>query len=447
MFGSSQDRARQLAGRNRRERISSISSCSSSRTLSLSSRTSHLRDVQPAQVHAVSTINTADDERLFSGKTAASSDSTKSSIETYTVQGAFRPLAVPHLVEGLDCLQTEQHRVQAEHLSRVLHSSLSLTNVTNAPESQFALARHIRYGSLGTDSVIIQHPRSITTPLPSTCLPETILEELLALLHTTTVPSLHTSVSDHHLGSEPTVSLRGGSGNYVGSGGYSNDYNEHDISGRRSPQASDTPGQAALWALESHYLKCMAPMDYASYVDSCKQETLWFESIGITQIWPRIAQAIEHLPITVGVNYNTFIQSLSLANRSVFAKLFSLLPLINHKTIPAPAFEKWKLARLAFFHGLGRDGRTKFCRIIIERIKLVTGSDEVPVLSDATSSPIDTVHLFVTAKLFVQLNSPISLKNYQYHVYLYDMPGLQVTHDELFVATANWQLIKYIDKD
>ncbi|KAI4656446.1 uncharacterized protein J4E79_008000 [Alternaria viburni] len=353
-----------------------------SRSMSLSSRTSHLRDVQPAQVHAVSTINTADDERLSSGKTAASSDSTKSSIETYTVQGAFRPHAVPHLVEGLDCLQTEQHRVQAEHLSRVLHSSLSLTNVTNAPES-----------------------------------------------------------------SEPTVSLRGGSGNYIGSGGYGNDYSEHDISGRRSPQASDTPGQAALWALGSHYLKCMAPMDYASYVDSCKQETIWFESIGITQIWPTIAQAIEHLPITVGVNYNTFIQSLSLANRSVFAKLFSLLPLINHKTIPAPAFEKWKLARLAFFHGLGRDGRTKFCRIIIERIKLVAGADEVPVLSDATSSPIDTVHLFVTAKLFVQLNPPISLKNYQYHVYLYDMPGLQVTHDELFVATANWQLIKYIDKD
>jgi hypothetical protein len=38
MFGSSQDRARQLAGRNRRQRISSLSSCTSSRSVSSSSQ-------------------------------------------------------------------------------------------------------------------------------------------------------------------------------------------------------------------------------------------------------------------------------------------------------------------------------------------------------------------------------------------------------------------------
>ena len=66
-------------------------------------------------------------------------------------------------------------------------------------------------------------------------------------------------------------------------------------------------------------------------------------------------------------------------------------------------------------------------------MSLVTGAEELPVLSDATSSPIDTVHLFVTAQLFVQLNPPISLKNYQYRVYPYHVPGLQVTNDELSV--------------
>jgi len=401
--------------------------------MSLSSRTSHLRDIQPAQVHAVSTINTVDDERLSSGNTATSSDSTASSIETYTVKGAFQPLSVPHLVEGLDCLQTEQHRVQAEHLSRVLHSSLSLTNVTNAPESQFAVARHVRYGSLGTDSVILQHPRSITAPLPTTSLPQTTLEDLLVLLHTATVPPLRTSVSDHHLGSEPIVSLRGGSGIDVGSESHSNDYSEHDISGRRSPQVSGTPKQDGTWTLRSHLLKCMGPMDYASYVHSYQQETRRYESLGIPQMWPRMQQAYLHLPITVGVHYNIFLQSLPPGSRSDLAKFFGLLPLIHHKTVSDYLFDKWKLARLEFFHRLGPVGRARFCNTIVERMSLVTGAEELPVLSDATSSPIDTVHMFMTAKMSVQLNPPILLKNYQYRVYLYDVPGFQVTNDELFV--------------
>ncbi|KAI4696227.1 uncharacterized protein J4E88_000400 [Alternaria novae-zelandiae] len=356
---------------------------------------SHGWDAQNA-VNA--TINTVDDERLSSGNTATSSDSTASSIETYTVKGAFQPRSVPHLVEGLDCLQTEQHRVQAEHLSRVLHSSLSLTNVTNAPESQFALARHVRYSSLGTDSVILQHPRSITAPLPTTSLPQTTLEDLLELLHTTTVPPLRTSVSDHHLGSEPTVSLRGGSGIDVDSESHSNDYSERDISGRRSPQVSDTAGRAAFRAFEIHLFKCVGPMDHASYVQSCQQETRRYKSLGIPQMWPRIEQA--YLPITVGVHYNMFLQRLSPPTRILFAKLFGLLPLGHHTKVSDNFSNQLKLGRLAFFHRLGPDGRAEFCNIIIERMNLVTGAEELPVLSDATSSPIDTVHLFVTAKLY-----------------------------------------------
>ncbi|KAI4630482.1 hypothetical protein J4E80_001418 [Alternaria sp. BMP 0032] len=375
---------------------------------------SHGWDAQNA-VNA--TINTADDEPLSSGNTATSSDSTASSIETYTVKGASQPLSVPHLVEGLDCLQTEQHRVQVEHLSRVLHSSLSLTHVTNAPESQFALARHVRYGSLGTDSVILQHPRSITDPLPTTSLPQTTLEDLLVLLHTTTVPPLRTSVSDHHLGSEPIVSLRGGSGIDIGSESHSNDYIEHDISGRRSPQVSGTPKQDGTWTIRSHLSKCMGPMDYPSYMHSVQQETRRYESLGITQLWRRMQQAYLHLPITVGVQYNIFLQSLGPGGRSDLAKFFGLLPSIHRKTVSDYVLDKWKWSRLEFFHRLGPVGRASICNVIAERMGLVTGAEELPVLSDATSSPIDTVHLFVTAQLFVQLNPPISLKNYQYRVY------------------------------
>jgi DCN1-like protein 1/2 len=402
MFGSSQDRARQLAGRSRRERISSISSCSSSRSMSLSSRLHHPRATPPAQVPTVDPTATVE-ESASSINADTSINPIASSIETYTVNGAFTPLSVPHVAEGLDRLPAEQHRIQAEHLSRVLHNNLSLTNVADLPQSQFTLPRHTRYGSLGAHSITLQHPRSITAPVPTALLPDPKLEDLLAMLYTTIVPPLRVSVSDHHLKTGPAVSLRGGSGGYVCPKGYSDDHTELDISGRDGPQDSDTPEQSAIWALERHILKCMSPIDYVSYAAACRQETFWFEGTGISQMWPRIEQAAWELPITVGLYYNTFLQSLSTTDLSVFVKLFGPLPVLNYKTVSESSITKREMARLAFFHGLGHAGRMMFCSIISERINWATGSLVLPVRSDITKPPIQTKHLFVTARLFVEL--------------------------------------------
>jgi DCN1-like protein 1/2 len=415
MFGSSQDRARQLAGRNRRERISSISSCSSARSMSFSSRPPQPRHTPPSELRTVKPTATID-ESTSHEDTDASVDPIVSNTETCAVNGAFVSLSIPQLAEGLDCLQVEQHRVQTEHLSRVLHSNVTFPIVTGLPESQLALPRHTRYGSLGTHPATLQYPRSITAPIQTTHLSKSILEDLLALLDTTTAPPLRTSVSDHHLRSESTVSLRGGSGDYIGFGGYRDDHRELDIAGRDGPRDSDTPEQFALWALERHILKCMSPMDYPSYALACKQETLQYQRNGIPQTWSRINMAAWQLPITVGAYYNTFLQSLSTADLGVFVRLFRLLPVINVQTVSASNMVKRNMARLAFFHCLGHAGRVRFCNVLAERINLVLGSVVLPALSDATKPPIDTVHLFVTAELFVQLIPPLLLKRYLWGV-------------------------------
>ncbi|KAG9191277.1 hypothetical protein G6011_09365 [Alternaria panax] len=210
MFGSSQDRARQLAGRNRRERISSISSCSSTHTTNLSSRSPQQRNNLPTEIGTVEPVTTIDER--------ASSDDNDASVNPLGKIGAHAVnevpllLSVSQMVDGLEGSHVEQHWNQAEHLSRVLHNNLTLTNVTDLPESQFASRHHTRYGSLGMHTDTMPHLRSITNPVPPTHLPDSTLEDLLAILDVTGTVPLRASASDDQLGSQSIASLRGGAG-------------------------------------------------------------------------------------------------------------------------------------------------------------------------------------------------------------------------------------------
>lgn len=136
MFGSSQDRARQLAGRSRRERISSIGSHSSSLSIG-SSHTSSQPRIATRSPDSTIGLNGAKD-------------------------GSISP-SVSQLPIWPHPLEVEQHRLQTEHLSHVLYNSLDLCEPASLSQRQFGASRHIRYGSLGTPSFL---QCEISRPLP-----------------------------------------------------------------------------------------------------------------------------------------------------------------------------------------------------------------------------------------------------------------------------------------
>lgn len=140
MFGSSQDRARQLAGRSRRERISSIGSHSSS----LSIGSPHTSS-QPGNATTPP------------GPTFERNDA----------KDGFILPSVSQLPVWPHPLKVEQHRLQSEHLSQVLYNSLDLCEPASLPQRQFGSSRHVRYGSLGTPSSL---QCKISRPLPRLCI-------------------------------------------------------------------------------------------------------------------------------------------------------------------------------------------------------------------------------------------------------------------------------------
>lgn len=178
--------------------------------MSLSSRPSQQRSTPLAGLCTIEPTAIID-ERTSSEDSDASIDTT-AKIGTHAVDEVPILLSVPQLPGGSEGLQVDQHRIQAEHLSRVLHNNLPLADVADLPESQFALRRHTRYGSLGTHTNTMQHLRSITVPVSPTQLPESTLEDLLAILDVTRVLPLYASASDHRLRSQSVASLRGGGG-------------------------------------------------------------------------------------------------------------------------------------------------------------------------------------------------------------------------------------------
>jgi DCN1-like protein 1/2 len=178
--------------------------------MSLSNRPSQRQDPPPTGVYTVESATAVDESTACDDSDASIKRIVKSGV--HAVNDVPILLSVPQLANGVGASHLEQHRIRAEHLSRVLHNNLTLANITNLPESEFTLRRHTRYGSLGTHTDTLQHLRSITTPVPPTHLANSKPESLLAILDINGATSLHASASDHQLRSQSTMSLRGGSG-------------------------------------------------------------------------------------------------------------------------------------------------------------------------------------------------------------------------------------------
>ncbi|KAJ6194751.1 hypothetical protein J3E72DRAFT_441089 [Bipolaris maydis] len=209
MFGSSQDRARQLAGRNRRQRISSSDSCSSSRSASSAHDISELCS-SPTPLDPNAELPPVEEEQPFQETTRSCvivSDSRKKETE----QDHRR--SISHSVSALPTrsrnLQLEQHRLQAEHLSQVLYNTLSLPKSATASHDLFPSSHRIEYGSLGIPAVTSSNMRNITAPCQATYFPSSSVLDLMKVFDSSEAPFLRTSTSELHLRPRSVVSLRG----------------------------------------------------------------------------------------------------------------------------------------------------------------------------------------------------------------------------------------------
>ena len=179
MFGSSQDRARQLAGRKRRERIASSGSNS---TLRSSSSSSHAFQ----QYHSALALDPGTQQSAVIKEN-------------------------PRTLKG-------HHILQAEYLSQVLYSDLGASASVSAdpPQSGFVTSRrHARYGSLEMLPAVTRHPRNVTAPLAESMTPN---HQPLSQRAQHGV-ALGRSTSESHKRLQAAVSLRGGrDGCYTGDG-------------------------------------------------------------------------------------------------------------------------------------------------------------------------------------------------------------------------------------
>ena len=162
MFGSSQDRARQLAARRRRARIDSDKSTSSDRSVSSSSQESqylrepHLlnRSTQPSSAILEQPFHEV--HRTHSGQLASKGYSYLQQLKDRQAPSTNHSVLRP--VGGSQRSLMEQHVRQAEYLSQVLYSNPTPRNLVQAPYNQSKLSsRHSWYGGFGTSLVELDH--------------------------------------------------------------------------------------------------------------------------------------------------------------------------------------------------------------------------------------------------------------------------------------------------
>jgi hypothetical protein len=193
MFGASEDRARQLAYRKRKERIVSGSSCSMLRSLSSSSHVSQQSQISsiieqstsPSPLHAEHssphTGHTPDDMSIPACQTKSQDSECGAILATDTNHS-----------------QTEQHRLQFEHLTQVLYDSLSRPTTVRKPTAIPGPVTPSGNPEAPGQSTTARRIRSVTAPSVHSCLGPPIL------------PTASPTAFNGSLGAHSMVSLRGG---------------------------------------------------------------------------------------------------------------------------------------------------------------------------------------------------------------------------------------------
>lgn len=230
MFGSSEDRARQLAYRKRRERVISGSSSIAYRSFSSSSQLSHTSRASSFQAGWPS-LSAATLEHSY-----PQADGTRNN--------EFMPANRMRLTDPADCapvmstdarhFQDEQHRLQAEHLSQVLYDSLPLDDANDEQTIRAVAAmpeqNPVVLGRFST----MRHVRNITAPVRSSRVPESTQDPSL-------YRALPQGLLDSSLNVENVVVMRGGGTPYNKSTGNADSQSMshlHDQRGGPDPPAT-----------------------------------------------------------------------------------------------------------------------------------------------------------------------------------------------------------------
>lgn len=195
MFGASEDRARQLAGRQRWKRISSGGSTSSHRSVSSLSQLSQ-RDTSSIFEQNTQRPTTIPEHHAAGSIPRDLHDSGATQhISTSEVEKVLSQMLAEHQNS-----RTQQQRSQAEHLSQVLHSDRGINDVLPSTSHSVLPSLAKPYGVLGLGATLLQQLRCATAPTQTSSQPS--------------IPSAHftgdRSVSTGNLQDHLIASLRGG---------------------------------------------------------------------------------------------------------------------------------------------------------------------------------------------------------------------------------------------
>jgi hypothetical protein len=354
MFGASEDRARQLAYRKRRERIVSGVTCSIYRSLSSASHVSQ-------QSHLSSTWNEESSRSPVQTEHRPSQAGTIHSENIPATQHNKRCLKFdPLLTADPPCSQMEQHRLQAEHLSQVLYSTLSLA--TPAPKSSSALSLS---SFLSVQGIPGRHIRNITAPVA--------LADLSALFASTppgrqdlpTLPFIHRTLCDGQLHQQSMVSLRGGG-------------DPHDLFRSTSQSHPNNSGQAPGIQLQTQMTKAQMQASAQAYQSQAHAEAQaqkariqaffsqyhTYERQYLTLFpWAREHHLVPAflVPISCGSYLNSFLGLLPLNDANYFLNFFGPQQLPTSYTSPVAN------ARRQFYLNLDEHVKSTFQDVIFAR--------------------------------------------------------------------------------
>jgi hypothetical protein len=211
MFGASEDRARQLAGRQRWKRISSSGSSSSYRSASSSSQLSQLSHCETSYIFEHNPQRPTPIPEHPSPTRFVSIDSLH---DLGGLQYLVQPIAASDVEEAFSRMvsknlhpQTLHQRSQTEYLSRVLYDHTTPGHALPPPTIPSAVSGQTKqYGVLGWGAKIRQQVRHFTEPASPVRIEG----------HLSTVVTVHDltsrSVSSDNISTQAIPSMRGGAG-------------------------------------------------------------------------------------------------------------------------------------------------------------------------------------------------------------------------------------------
>lgn len=342
MFGASEDRARQLAYRKRRERVISGSSSSTYRSLSSASRISQRSRVSSAldQEGVRSFLAT---QRGLPQPGHGTVDFTTNSLG---LQGDGESISATEAQH----LQMERHRLQAEYLSQVLYNSLSLATAGAQPDDTLMPTMNVgRYGALGKPATS-RHIRNVTAPVASLEMQPLLVSTMKHSSESGALPLLHRTARNAQLRTQTMVVLRGG-GDHDPSlqqettrrdppfPGFANSVAQS----AQPPPADHSRTRVAVAPVPQEVIQVHNPQ--REYMQTCP----WVQRYYDKPAWV--------VPISIGQHFHDFMASLPADWHSIFLALFGPEqspdhPLSSRANARRDFFQKLNPGRQVIFHSM-----------------------------------------------------------------------------------------------